>query len=211
LPAGAATVGAPRGFQEDFERLVVDCACGRFALFRIGEEWAMNRIRRLLTVFVLPVVVIGVMVGSALSAPALADTVTRQLLLKATNIQFTSFTCLNDACSLAVATLAGDATSNLSAGTGTFQTTITVDFSPGGDCNIVDEPGVFTFDNGTIFTHSHHEDCLTHGLRIDTTFEVTGGAGAFSGATGSGREFGAVSGSAQSAHNPAIFVGTISF
>jgi hypothetical protein len=172
----------------------------------------MNRIRRLLAVYVLPVVVIGVMGGSAISATAFADTVSRQLLLKATNVQFTNFTCLNDACSLAVVTLAGDATSNLSpGGTGTFQTTLTIDFSPGGNCNIVDEPDVFTFDNGTIFTHSHHEDCLTHGLRIDTTFEVTGGTGAFSGATGSGREFSAVSGSAQSAHNPTSLVGTITF
>jgi hypothetical protein len=177
---------------------------------RIREEWAMNRIRRLLAAFVLPVVVIGVMVGSALSAPAQADTVTRQLLLKATNIQFTSFTCLDDACSLAMATVEGNATSNLSAGTGTFEATITVDFSPGGDCNIVDEPGVFTFDNGTIFYHSHHEDCATHALRIDTTFQVTGGTGAFAGATGGGREFGATNNS-PNAQIPVIWVGTISF
>jgi hypothetical protein len=47
---------------------------------------AVNRIRRLLTAFVVLGVVIGVMVGSALSVPAQADTVTRQLLLKITNI-----------------------------------------------------------------------------------------------------------------------------
>jgi hypothetical protein len=48
---------------------------------------------------------------------------------------------------------------------------------------------VFTFANGTILTHSHHEDCAIHGLRIDTTFQVTGGTGAFAGATGGGHEF----------------------
>jgi hypothetical protein len=103
----------------------------------------------------------------------------------------------------------GDASSNLSTGKGSFQADITVDFSPGGTCNIVDEPGVFTFGNGTISTHSHHEDCATHGLRIDTTFQVTGGTGTFAGATGGGgREFSAVS---HSPVSPVIFNGTISF
>ena len=169
----------------------------------------MNRIRRLLAAFVLPVVVIGVMVGSALSATARADTVTRPLLLKITNIQFGPFTCLigslDTSCSLAEVTVVAPATSNLSTGTGTFQSTITIDFTPGGTCNIVDEPGVFTFDNGTIFTHSHHEDCHGHGLGIDTTFQVTGGTGAFAGATGSGHEFGP-----PSDHAPIIYIGTIS-
>jgi hypothetical protein len=50
---------------------------------------------------------------------------------------------------------------------------------------------VFGFDSGTISVHSHHEDCATHGLRIDTTFQVTGGTGAFQGASGGGREFSA--------------------
>jgi hypothetical protein len=81
-----------------------------------------------------------------------------------------------------------------------------LDFSPGGTCNIVDEPAEFTFDNGMIFTRSQHEDCATHGLRIDTTFQVTGGTGAFQGATGGGREFSAA------ADNAAIsYIGTISF
>jgi hypothetical protein len=78
----------------------------------------------------------------------------------------------------------------------------------GGTCNIVDEPGAFIFHNGTIFTHSHHEDCVVKGLRLDTTFQVTGGR-AIAGASGSGSgpEFGAVSMSAASTH----FNGTISF
>jgi hypothetical protein len=70
----------------------------------------------------------------------------------------------------------------------------------------VDEPGVFTFDIGTIFTHSHHEDCNIHGVRIDTTFQVTGGTGAFAGATGSGHEF-----AAAAAQSPTMWVGTITF
>jgi hypothetical protein len=88
---------------------------------------------------------------------------------------------------------------------GSHHADLTVDFSPGGSCNIVTEDAAFAFDNGTIFTHSHHEDCATTGLRIDTTFQVTGGTGAFQGATGGGREFSSVG-----APNT-IYQGTISF
>jgi hypothetical protein len=88
---------------------------------------------------------------------------------------------------------------------GSLQATLIVDFSPGGSCNIVDESDAFIFDRGTVLVHSHHEDCATHGLRIQTTFQVTGGTGAFQGATGTGREFSA-------APSPAvIYNGTISF
>jgi hypothetical protein len=169
----------------------------------------MSRIRRLLAAIVIPGMVIGVVAGGALSAPALADTGARPPHLAVLKLQFTSFTCLigtDDSCSLEQSTIVGDATSNLSTGPGSFQATITVDFSPGGTCNIVDEPDVFIFDNGTILTHSHHEDCAIHGLRIDTTFQVTGGTGAFTGATGSGHEFSAAAGP-----TPVIFNGTISF
>jgi hypothetical protein len=121
------------------------------------------------------------------AAPAQADT--RPLHLGVIGLQFTSFTCLNESCSLATATATGKATSNLATDTGTFQATLTIDFSPGGTCNIVDESDVFSFSSGTLFVQSHHEDCATQGLRIDTTFEVTGGTGAFEGATGGGREF----------------------
>jgi hypothetical protein len=96
-------------------------------------------------------------------------------------------------CSLAHITLDGKAISNLSTGMGSFHVDATVDFlglpAPGGNCNVVTEDAAFAFDNGTIFTHSRHEDCATHGLRIDTTFQVTGGTGAFQGASGNGREF----------------------
>jgi hypothetical protein len=136
--------------------------CGRAAISRC--------LRRLLAAIVLPAVVTAVVAGGALGAPALAGTGARPLHLAVLKLQFTSFTCLNDACSLAQSTVVGDATSNLSMGPGSFQAVLTIDFSPGGTCNIVDEPGVFTFANGTILTHSHHEDCAIHGLRIDTTF-----------------------------------------
>jgi hypothetical protein len=154
---------------------------------------------------------LSVLGGVATASPALANTGTRQLHLAVTNLNFTSSTCVDPSdpnCTVVRSTIVADASSNLSPGKGSFQATITVDFSPGGTCNIVDEPGTFIFDNGTISTHSHHEDCAIHGLRIDTTFEVTGGTGDFAGATGGGREFSAVSNSPVS---PIIFNGTITF
>jgi hypothetical protein len=167
----------------------------------------MSRIRRLLTAIVVPGVVMGAMAGGAISAPALADTGARPLHLAVLKLQFTSVTCLNPSCSLFRSTIVGDASSNLGTGMGSFQSTITVDASPGGTCNIVDEPrDAFIFDNGTIFASSHHEDCAIHGFRIDTTFQVVGGTGAFAGASGSGHEF-----SAAANPTPVIFNGTISF
>jgi hypothetical protein len=170
----------------------------------------MKRIRRLLLAAVIPSVIMGTIVGGALSAPALAGTGARPLTLTSVQLQFTSFACLNDSCSLAHVTIDGKGTSNLSTGAGSFHADVTVDSSPGGTCNIADESSTFTFDNGMIFVHSHHEDCATTGLRIDTTFQVTGGTGAFQGATGSGREFSSA-GAPKGALTPAIYVGTISF
>jgi hypothetical protein len=93
----------------------------------------------------------------------------------------------------------------LSTGAGSYHADLTIDLSPGGSRNIVTEDDAFAFDNGTIFVHSQHEDCATHGLRIDTPFQVTGGTGAFDGASGSGREFSSV-------NAPTIvYEGTISF
>jgi hypothetical protein len=155
---------------------------------------------------------LSMLAGAATAAPALADTGTRQLHLAATSENFTSFTCLNASCTLGEATVVANASSNLSTGTGSVQTVLIVDFlgqpAPGGNCNIVDERDVFTFGNGTILIHSNHEDCALHGLRIDTTFEVTGGTGDFAGATGGGREFSAVSASPVS---PIIYNGAITF
>jgi hypothetical protein len=170
----------------------------------------MKRIRRLLRAVVIPSVIMGTMVSGALGAPASADA--RPLNLTAVRPQFRSFSCLegsNDWCSLASATLAGKGTSNLSTGAGSYHADLIIDFSPGGTCNIVTENDAFSFDNGTILVHSHHEDCATHGLRIDTTFQVTGGTGAFEGASGSGREFREFS--SVSTSTPVIYQGTISF
>jgi hypothetical protein len=139
--------------------------------------------------------------------PAHADAGASELHIAVTDLQFTSITCLNSpACSLYRSVVAGDASSNLSMGNGSYQATLLVDFSPGGTCNIVDDSGASTFGNGTIFTHSYHEDCATHGLRIDTTFQVTGGTGAFAGASGGGREW-----SSTGAASPVFFQGKISF
>jgi hypothetical protein len=166
----------------------------------------MNRLRRLLLAVVIPSVIMGTMVSGALGAPALADPGARPLHLTAVKPQFTSFTCSNDSCSLASATVSGKGTSNLSTGAGSYQADLIVDFSPGGTCNIVTEDATFGFDNGTIVVHSHHEDCATAGLRIDTTFQVTDGTGAFAGASGGGREISSASASAA-----VIYEGTISF
>jgi hypothetical protein len=154
------------------------------------------------------------MLGGAVTAsPALAGTTTRQIHLAATSINFTSFNCLNASCTLGEATVVANAQSNLG-GQGSFSATLIIDSlgqpEPGGNCNIVDEHDVFTFANGTIPIHSHHEDCATNALRIDTTFEVAGGTGDFAGATGSGREFSAANPSPV-AITPIIFNGTITF
>src|SRR5262252_9730617 len=90
-----------------------------------------------------------------LAGPAAAGQ--RQLHISL-DLNFTGFTCLNDDCSLAQVTLGGGAHSNLNAGPGSYTSTLIVDFSPGGDCNIVDETDEFTFDAGTITVRSHHED-----------------------------------------------------
>ena len=143
------------------------------------------------------------------ASPALADTGARPLNLTAPHGQFTSFTCLNDSCSRASATVDGKATSNLSTGAGSYHADLIIDFlgqpAPGGNCNIVDESAAFAFDKGTIFTHSLHEDCATAGLRINTPFKITGGTGAFQSASGSGREFSSVGSSTTT------YEGTISF
>ncbi len=172
----------------------------------------MKRTRRLLRAVVIPSVIMGTMVSGALGAPASADAGARPLNLTAVKPQFTSFTCLkgsNDSCLLASATLDGKGASNLSTGAGSYHADLIIDFLPGGTCNIVTENDAFSFDNGTILVHSHHEDCATQGLRIDTTFQVTGGTGAFEGASGGGREFREFS--SVSTTTPVIYEGTISF
>ena len=153
--------------------------------------------------------VLSMLGGTVMASPALADTGARPLNLTAPNGQFTSFNCLNALCSRASATVDGKATSNLSTGAGSYHAGLIVDFlgqpAPGGNCNIVTEHDAFAFNKGTIFTHSRHEDCATAGLRINTTFTITGGTGAFQDAKGGGREFSSVGAPTT------IYQGTISF
>ena len=88
----------------------------------------MKRIRRLLLAAVIPSVIMGTIVGGALSAPALADTGARPLTLTSVQLQFTSFACLNPpSCSLAHLTIDGKGTSNLSTGAGSFHADVTAE------------------------------------------------------------------------------------
>jgi ethanolamine utilization protein EutA (predicted chaperonin) len=98
---------------------------------------------------------------------------------------FTSGTCIqpgpDDSCLLAAVEADG---------TGVYHADLTVSFSPGGTCNIVDESDTFAFSQGTLLVHSLHEDCRVHGNRIFTDFAIVGGTGVYAGAAGSGLEFG---------------------
>jgi hypothetical protein len=140
----------------------------------------------------------------AVAPAALAET--EPFHVSVTGFEFSDFACLNDSCSLASVTVTGKATGNLATGTGTYQAAVVLDFSPGGTCNIADESIVFSFAGGTVLAHSHHEDCAIHGLRVDTSFEITGGTGNFAGATGGGREF-----ASAAPLGAIIYNGTISF
>jgi hypothetical protein len=145
-----------------------------------------------------------------LAPSALARTTPLHMTVR--NLTFTSFSCTNPVNPfLCDVTTTGDVNSNLSTTPGRVDATLVVDFSPGFDapCNVVDETAVFTFDAGTITIHSYHQDCpatIRPGPRIDTTFTITGGSGAFAGATGSGVEL-----SAHAEHAPVVYNGTINF
>jgi hypothetical protein len=148
--------------------------------------------------------------AALLVAPAALATTASPLHLTVTapSQQFTSTSCTDpENPFLCVSTATGEVLSNLSTTPGTVDYTLVVDFSPGFDapCNTVDETGVFTFDTGTITVRSHHRDCpgsIRPGPRIVTEFVVTGGTGAFAGATGSGTELGSGS---------IVYNGTIAF
>jgi hypothetical protein len=139
----------------------------------------------------------GLAVSAALLlllAPAAAAQEARPLHINTTEITFTSFSCTDPVNPfLCVSTATGEVRSNLSTTPGTVDYTLVVDFSPSFDapCNVVDETAVFTFEAGTITVHSHRQDCpatILPGPRISTDFQVTGGTGAFAGATGGGVE-----------------------
>jgi hypothetical protein len=126
------------------------------------------------------------------ASPASAATTPVHLTVR--NLDFTSFSCSDPSNSfLCHVTATGDVNSNLSTARGIVEFDLLIDFSPGFDapCNVVDETAVFTFAAGTLTTTSHHRDCpatVRPGPRVDTTFTIAGGTGAFAGASGGGTE-----------------------
>lgn len=126
------------------------------------------------------------------ASPASAATTPVQLTVR--NLNFTSFSCSDSTNPfLCHATATGNVNSNLSTTRGTVEYDLVIDWSPGFDaaCNVVDETAIFAFAAGTLTTTSHHRDCpatVRPGPRINTTFTITGGTGAFAGASGAGTE-----------------------
>ena len=147
-----------------------------------------------------------------LGAPAALARADSPLHLTVTRLNFTSFSCTDPVNPfLCDVTVTAEVRSNLSSTPGTAENSLVIDFSPAFDapCNTVDETPTFTFDAGTITTHSYHRDCnatISPGPRVNTDFVVTGGTGAFAGATGSGHELSAHADAAAIVYN-----GTISF
>jgi hypothetical protein len=125
----------------------------------------------------------GVLLGAG---PATASS-GHALRLVLESFDFTGFTCDVSVCTI---TAAGVATSPNVEGPADYSAVLVVDFSLGGSCNEVDESNVFAFASGSILVHSHHIDCREHGWRIRADWTITGGTGAFAGATGGGIEMG---------------------
>jgi hypothetical protein len=150
--------------------------------------------------------------AAALVLAPSASARTTPLHITVHKLTFTSFSCTDPVNPfLCDVTATAEARSNLSTTPGTVDYTLVVDFSPGFDapCNVVDETAVFTFEAGTITTHSHHQDCpatIRPGPRIDTDFTVTGGTGAFAGATGSGVELASHAESSSIVYNGTIVI-----
>lgn len=108
-------------------------------------------------------------------------------------LDFTSYVCRPDHPLICDVTITGPVNSNLSTTQGRADYTVVLSWEgfEGSPCNTVDETTVFTFTTGTVTTHSIHRDCpatIRPGPRIQTTFTITGGTGAFAGATGSGNQ-----------------------
>jgi hypothetical protein len=115
------------------------------------------------------------------------------LHLTVLSLDFTSFLCRADQPLVCDVTITGPVRSNLSTTQGRVDYTgvVTWEGFVGSRCNTVDETAVFSFDTGTITTHSLHRDCVAPeqpGTRIQTSFTIIGGTGAFAGATGGGTE-----------------------
>ena len=144
------------------------------------------------------------------ASPASATTTPVQLTVR--NLDFTSASCSDPTNPfLCHATATGDLNNNLSATQGTVQYDLVIDWSPGFDapCNVVDETAIFALAAGTLTTTSHHRDCpatVRPGPRIDTTFTIAGGTGAFAGASGGGTER-----SAHADQAPVVYDGQMRF
>jgi len=142
--------------------------------------------------------VIAAVVASAVVALALAPSAqarTTPLHFTVLYLEFTSYDCRPAEPLVCDVIFTGPVNSNLSTtqGRADYTAVITWEEFEGSPCNTVDETAVFTFDTGTVTTHSEHRDCpatIVPGPRIQSSFTVTEGTGAFAGATGSGREVG---------------------
>jgi hypothetical protein len=138
-------------------------------------------------------VVASALAALAPAAPASARTM--PLHLTARHLNFTSYVCRPEQPLRCDVTITSPVNSNLSTTQGRADYTVVLDWEgfEGSPCNTVDETVVFTFDVGTVTTHSVHRDCpatIRPGPRIQAPFTVTGGTGAFAGATGGGYEIG---------------------
>jgi hypothetical protein len=155
---------------------------------------------------------VGVVLVSMLAAaaPALGDTQTRNLTIHTVGpAQSEDVTCLvpgpDDSCTTLQISETHTVTSNL-AGKGTSQLTV-VRSLLANDCS-AEESITFTFDAGTISTHAAFPAAcaMLNGFLFNGPFEVTGGTGAFAGATGGGHEF-----TPLPDPTPIIYIGTITF
>jgi hypothetical protein len=154
---------------------------------------------------------IGIVLVSLLVAatPALGAQ-TSNLTIHTLALQSVDVTCLvpgqDDSCTTLQITATDTVTSNL-AGQGTSHVTLIRTFLDNG-CRTQEEFTTFTFNAGTISTHTpSYTTCgEPKGLLFDAPFQITGGTGAFAGATGGGHEFTPLGGP-----SPIIYIGTITY
>jgi hypothetical protein len=170
----------------------------------------MKRLGRMLVALIAAGTLAAVLLA-ATAGPAFGDTQTRNLTIHTVGPpQSVDVTCLvpgpDDSCTTLQITVTGTVTSNL-AGQGTSQLTLIRTFLDNG-CHTGEEFTTFTFSAGTISTHTPtFETCGTPtGLLFDVPFEITGGTGAFAGATGGGQEF-----TPSGGPSPIIYIGKITF
>lgn len=180
----------------------------RFALFdtrmlamAAATGVASSRVRRQILASAVALVAMSVLAA----APALADARTRHLALHTVGAsQSVDPVRLDDAGTRLHVTVTGTATSAI-AGARTFQLRLLKAFLDNG-CHSGEEFTTFTFGAGTISTHTpSFTTCGTPmGLTFEQPFDITGGSGAFAGATGVGREVTAPGGLA-----PVMWIGTV--